>query len=368
MGFAGGKSAIRFDTGPASEMLREYAAAASDTGAAALLNRLFEEHIHPWCAQTARSTLRSYGVRGRETADEEAEIAAEVMLQMTVRLQAIRSGAAPMIGNPRAYAVTAVYNACFARIRARCPQHVQLQNRIRYLLRNDALFAAWTSGDGEQLAGFQSWLGRQEHVAAPPLQRSGEPLREMLRNIFNVANAPVRLSDLVGVVADSMGLAENTYSALPESEQTAAAPSADQVLIERQELMTLWNEVLQLPPSQRSALLLNLRDAGGNGVIELIPATGVATFEHLAETLRISTPVLAGIWKDLPLEDARIAEMLGVSRQQVINFRKAARERLARRRKNGNGNTGRPSPSGKGVADGMVQRIRAVFQRYGKDA
>jgi len=33
----------------------------------------------------------------------------------------------------------------------------------------------------------------------------------------------------------------------------------------------------------------------------------------------------------LPLEDAAIAERLGLTRQQVINLRKSARARLARR-------------------------------------
>ncbi len=37
------------------------------------------------------------------------------------------------------------------------------------------------------------------------------------------------------------------------------------------------------------------------------------------------------LWNDLPLEDSSIAELLGATRQQVINLRKCARERLERR-------------------------------------
>jgi len=33
----------------------------------------------------------------------------------------------------------------------------------------------------------------------------------------------------------------------------------------------------------------------------------------------------------LPLEDSAIAQLFGITRQQVINLRKTARERLARR-------------------------------------
>jgi DNA-binding CsgD family transcriptional regulator len=40
---------------------------------------------------------------------------------------------------------------------------------------------------------------------------------------------------------------------------------------------------------------------------------------------------LARIWKDLPLADQDIATRLDLNRQQVINLRKSARERLGRR-------------------------------------
>lgn len=38
-------------------------------------------------------------------------------------------------------------------------------------------------------------------------------------------------------------------------------------------------------------------------------------------------------WNELPLAATMIAELLGETRQQVINLRKSARERLARRMK-----------------------------------
>ena len=41
--------------------------------------------------------------------------------------------------------------------------------------------------------------------------------------------------------------------------------------------------------------------------------------------------VPAALWNDLPLEDTAISGLLGVTRQQVINLRKVARERLVRR-------------------------------------
>jgi hypothetical protein len=89
----------------------------------------------------------------------------------------------------------------------------------------------------------------------------------------------------------------------------------------------------QLPLNQRAALLLNLKDPGGRGCITLFPTTGVATLRQLADALEMSAEGFAALWNELPIEDARIAELLGLTRQQVINARKSGRERLARRLK-----------------------------------
>jgi hypothetical protein len=65
----------------------------------------------------------------------------------------------------------------------------------------------------------------------------------------------------------------------------------------------------------------------------LFPVTGIASVRQIAAALELTAEKFAAIWNELPLEDARIAELLGVTRQQVINARKSGRERLARRLK-----------------------------------
>jgi hypothetical protein len=77
--------------------------------------------------------------------------------------------------------------------------------------------------------------------------------------------------------------------------------------------------------------LLNLRDAQGRDVIALLPMTGIASIRQIAEALAMPAHEFAKLWNDLPLEDMTIAQQLGITRQQVINLRKSARERLARR-------------------------------------
>jgi hypothetical protein len=102
-------------------------------------------------------------------------------------------------------------------------------------------------------------------------------------------------------------------------------------LIERDEIERLWDEIRQLRPMQRKALLLSLRYGGTMDVVATLTLSGLATFEEIAVTLEMSPSELAAIWSSLPLDDLKIAEMMGVTRQQVINLRKSARERLARR-------------------------------------
>ncbi len=82
---------------------------------------------------------------------------------------------------------------------------------------------------------------------------------------------------------------------------------------------------------QRVALLLNLRDDGQQDALTLITTAGVATHDELSACIGLSPVELTALLPDLPQDDLAIASRLGVTRRQVINLRKCARERLARR-------------------------------------
>jgi DNA-directed RNA polymerase specialized sigma24 family protein len=155
---------------------------------------------------------------------------------------------------------------------------------------------------------------------------------------YERSRPPARVLALVAALAALLGVRDQPFESLPESEATAAllpAPESDPAwqIEKRIFLQRLWEELRLLPPNQRAALLLNLKDAGGTGCITLFPATGVATLRQLADALGMAADDFARLWNELPLEDARIAELLGLTRQQVINARKSGRERLARRLK-----------------------------------
>ena len=142
----------------------------------------------------------------------------------------------------------------------------------------------------------------------------------------------------MSAVAAIQGISDQPVESLAEDEDggfdpATADPDPAWRIEKKMFLQRLWEELTQLPVNQRAALLLNLKDASGFGCITLFPATGIATIRQLATALELTAERLAELWNDLPIEDSRIAELLGLTRQQVINARKSGRERLARRLK-----------------------------------
>ena len=151
------------------------------------------------------------------------------------------------------------------------------------------------------------------------------------------AQQPIELDELVTAVASLLGISDQPIESIAEEEDAVASvpdvaePDPAWRIEKRMFLQRLWEELEQLPRNQRAALLLNLKETSGFGCITLFPATGVASVRQLAAAVEMTPESFAELWNDLPLEDAKIAELLGLTRQQVINARKSGRERLTRR-------------------------------------
>ena len=97
---------------------------------------------------------------------------------------------------------------------------------------------------------------------------------------------------------------------LPDGRIDTASQVERRLYLER-----LWSEICQLPPRQRVALLLNLRDASGRDVLSLFPLTGVAALGRIAAVLDLPMDEVAELWKELPLDDLSIARRMGITRQ-----------------------------------------------------
>jgi RNA polymerase sigma factor (sigma-70 family) len=334
-----------------------------------LLAALITEHAEPVVTRVVGYKLRG----GRDGGPAEADdVRADVLLQLVQRLHSFRADyAARPIRDFGAYVAAAAYNACDRHVSRKYPQRRRLKNGLRYLLTHRPGFALWQTGAGAWVAGLHEWRagparaggefkvegagGRLQQLRDEPraFARSRDArldlcdrrnAYELLGAIFDWAAEPVELDLLTGVVAEWWGVTDETVETGGEGggregeeargvRLADARPEPSAEAERRAYLERLWREIGALPPRQRAALLLNLRDEQGRACIDLWTLTGVSTARGVAEALGMSSEDLAEIWNELPLDDKRIAAILGLTRQQVINLRKSARERLTRRMK-----------------------------------
>ncbi len=319
----------------------------SDEAAESALALLIETHIEPVIKSVIRFKLRPGSV-------DEADLAQEALAQWLAELRKLRAGPDDRsIGDARGLAATITYRVCYRWLRQRSPRRHALRNRLQYVLTRQAGLALWTGAGNLLIAGFAAWRGRtlepSEKLSQLPddekfLARAGRlgvegqeaKLNDLLAAIFDYVGAPVTFDELVSAVAALLQVKDELPASTEEEMGGAELASSEDVAWQVEKrifLQRLWEEVRELPLAQRSALLLNLREADGRGCLALFPATGVATLRQIADALEISAERLAELWLQLPLDDATIAGLLDLTRQQVINLRKSARERLARRLK-----------------------------------
>src|SRR4029453_15904806 len=154
-------------------------------------------------------------------------------------------------------------------------------------------------------------------------------LIDLLWALLKGLRGPCRFDDLAAAIGDTQGLPGATAgleadgARHPEPARLAdPGPTPAESAEPRGFLERLWGEVRLLPLHQRWALLLNLRDPEGGGMIGLFPLTGVASIPEIAAALEMEEERLMVSWLDLPRDDAWIAGELGVTRRQVINLRK----------------------------------------------
>lgn len=316
------------------------------------LTSLIEEHAAPIVREILGASLRIHFDGAGSSKQDAGDLFNDIVVNLVSRLRQIKLNPAQAgIADFRSYVAGTAYNACNLYLRQKFPRRSRLKNRLRYLLSHHADFALWSTDDTGMLCGFIECHGQTRYVAAGVLEKirqdTGEWIREvdlasvgcarkeltsLLHAIFEWCDGPLKLDDLVNVVAEICREKDLPDEPIETVINLAAPVLAFETTLELQRnLKTLWAEICRLPPRQRVALLLNFRDSQGQELISLLPHTQAATIEQIAETLEVPLDKFLKLWNDLPLEDIAIAELLGATRQQVINLRKCARERLERR-------------------------------------
>lgn len=369
-------------------LLLPFLDAADEARARDLLGDALIAHASPLIRQVLQRQLLQSGstLMHRQEADD---LHAALLLRLTAQLFALRRGelATPVASLP-SYVAAAAFKACHEWLRQRAPRLAHLRSRVRYVLTRDPRLvmrevadrewwcAARAASDQASAAGDEDVRRAADEQLVAVRRATGEPggspraFAEFVRATLEALGRPCRFGSLVSAVAECLGehdgqpagarsaddggrrdrarldgarldgarldgarLDKAGLDGIDASGMPAARPTVVDELMHRERLRQLWAEIEALPPRQRAALLLNLRDDDGRGMIELWPESGAASRADLARALELTGEQLDELWPTLPRDDQWIAAHLGVTRRQVINLRKCARRRLTRRLK-----------------------------------
>jgi DNA-directed RNA polymerase specialized sigma24 family protein len=330
--------------------------ATNDDQAGDLLSQLITLHVEPVIKGVIRYKLRLNPHHSTGQADL-SDIQQEAVLQVMTSLQQLRESPNERpISDLRGLSAVIAHRACSLWMRRQSPVRHAFKSRLYYLLTRQRGFALWRNKSNKSVAGFADWQERKEAAAEGRLNQLSQEERLIskvrllnteksadwsgaLEAIFNFLGGPIEFDRLVAALTSLLQIEDQPMESADQIKDYDDFDASDgkqdlSLQVEKRIfLQRLWEEVRLLPPNQRAALLLNLRDHEERGCIALFPAIGIATFRQLAEALSMDAEKLAEIWNELPLEDAKIGDLLQLTRQQVINARKSARERLTRRLK-----------------------------------
>jgi RNA polymerase sigma factor (sigma-70 family) len=282
-----------------------------------------------------------YGYYDTELIQDAKDLYGDIVERLLRRLNYLKTNSdSETISNFSSYVAVMAKNACCDYLRRKYRNHWKLRMQVRYLLTHNGDFAIWENERKQLLCGLAAWWGADSVMdreqALKRLVLSGKEINSpnlaiLVNSIFKQLGKPVNLDVLISIIAELGDIKDSPGEELDEHiyKLRSPQPSVERQVEQHIFLKRLWAEICKLSVRQRIALLLNLRDQGGYG-IALFPYRGIATIRQIADALEMPQEEFAGIWNELPLDDETIAGYLGIMRQQVINLRKAARERLAR--------------------------------------
>jgi RNA polymerase sigma factor (sigma-70 family) len=322
-----------------------------------LLEELICRHARPVIKRVITSKLNiKPGHWDSVEGQDQEDISEEVIVQLIYRLTIMRRTGASSFDSFESYVATAAFNACSSYLRRKYPARSRLRDRLRYILSHHERLAIWQPEKREWLCGFASWSKqRRSQRSSDRLRRlradphsinyfsdsvpQGRDILRLVKAVFDFVGAPIALDDLVDVVGDILGANDKTVSGEPDDLLDAAideiGPDTESLFAERiykqAYLKQVWKEICELPPEQRAAMLLNLKERDGSDITLIFVSSGVATISQMAEALDMSIEEFLDLWKRLPLSDEEIAIRLGTRVQRVASLRQSARRRLSRR-------------------------------------
>lgn len=314
---------------------------APQEGADGELAAILEQHVRPVIRRVLKGRLRISlsATDGAARNQDGLELESELLGRMTRELERLRSQAVDSIGDLDAFTGTVTARACADYVRTKYPSRTRLHHRLLYAIRQSPRWHERLLGDGRLRLGaserpidrdivFQRVRRAFQHDSL----HSRNGIVALLDASLDTLDGTVTLSTLLD--ACSHELQEVRHIDAEHLDTLAATePSATEAMEWRACAADVWDEIAELPHAQRTALLLNLRDAQGDNALLWLVRSATASLDRIARALDWSVEQLIEAWPDLPYSDDRIGASLGCTRQQVINLRKAARARLSRRLK-----------------------------------
>lgn len=322
----------------ADERLEAYLLASDDHSEEAL-TLCCSEVLLPICQRVVRSRLWRH--------DEDVQdVVHDVLVRLIRRLREVRtSGDASSLRDATLWAMGAASKACSDFLRKEHPVRTHLAISLRYRFQKSVAFPLWKASNGRMVSGWHrcravaplSEPAFQKILALPRVSArlAGiEPVYSVklwraLARLFACANGPIYFQSLISALLPPSVTSERCRSDIAGVTESASEMRADDLVLQRSLLGTLWEAIMTMPSEERRALLLNLRGPEGLAVWWQLD---VVSRGRVAEALGLPIQELDG----LPLSDLEIAAFLKLDepnevkrRQYVINLRRAAKRRLS---------------------------------------
>jgi DNA-directed RNA polymerase specialized sigma24 family protein len=258
--------------------------------------------------------------RGLYGTDDLDDLRSEVLLRLVRRLA---NGGGADILDFEGYVAGVVFHVVDDAMRRRYPERARFANRLRYHIKHRPELVTWLYR-GDLVVGLREANDRR--IPRAEVDAGGD-VRDMARALDRVLfDGPALFQALVTAFVGDLPRAAAVDAEAISVGQEIASGDADAAGIARR----FWREIEALPERQRVALLLHMRDERGDtGLLQFL-ASGIGA-GALAQAVGWTRDELQLRWPDLPFDDNTIATLVGATRQQVINLRKCARERLRRR-------------------------------------
>ena len=326
--------------------LEAYILAKGEGESAEILAALFGGLIDPQIRSLVRNKLHvTLRAEDDSKVNQDAlDLVGDIRAQILKKISALRSAPnGQQIGDLEAYVRTVAANGINHSFRQRYPRRLRLKNQLRYLLSHDGHFALWQDAAGDWMCGVAgcdetpiSSSDLSDHATRAfknsAVELANSDIRDVASAVLDSLPGAARFRDLVSVLYDLMRIEEPSEVSEEAGHGAVAGNSALQERLEKGAfLKQIWKAIGELPVRHRAALLLNLRDHNGDGLIALLPGARIASIADIARNLEFPVEQFAAIWHELPWDDNRIAGYLSLTRQQVINLRQSARATLRRR-------------------------------------